>query len=100
MAVRRLKRAPLFVVLTVGTLTLGLGMVAVVYTVVQKVLIEPMPYRDAGDLYYVWRDYGPIADMQRGMLAGTDIVGTAQAERGDRRRRGVPAVSRRHLLDS
>ena len=33
-----------------------------------------MPYRDAGDLYYVWRDYGPIADLQRGMLAGTDIV--------------------------
>jgi putative ABC transport system permease protein len=73
-AVRRLRRAPLFVVLTVGTLTLGLGMVAVVYTVVQKVLIEPMPYRDAGNLYYVWRDYGPIADLPRAMLAGTDIV--------------------------
>jgi putative ABC transport system permease protein len=73
-AFRRLRRAPLFVLLTASTLTVGLGMVAIVYTVVQKVLIEPMPYRDAGDLYYVWRDYGPIADIQRGMLAGTDIV--------------------------
>ncbi len=73
-ALRRLRRAPLFVLLTASTLTLGLGMVGVVYTVVQKVLIEPMPYRDPGDLYYVWRDYGPIANIQRGVLAGTDIV--------------------------
>lgn len=73
-ALRRLRRAPLFVLLTASTLTLGLGMVGVVYTVVQKVLIEPMPYRDPSDLYYVWRDYGPIADIQRGVLAGTDIV--------------------------
>ena len=28
----------------------------------QKMLIEPMPYRDPGDLYYVWRDYGPIRE--------------------------------------
>ena len=35
----------------VGTLTIGLGMFAVVYTVVQKILIEPMPYRDPDDLY-------------------------------------------------
>jgi putative ABC transport system permease protein len=73
-ALRRLRRAPLFVLLTASTLSLGLGMVGVVYTVVQKVLIEPMPYRDPSDLYYVWRDYGPIADIQRGQLAGTDIV--------------------------
>ena len=33
-----------------------------------------MPYRDPDDLYYVWRDYGAIADLKRGMLAGTDIV--------------------------
>ena len=73
-AFRRLRRAPLFVVFTASTLTLGLGVVGVVYTVVQKVLIEPMPYRDPGDLYYVWRDYGPTANIQRGQLAGTDIV--------------------------
>src|SRR6266511_2218792 len=41
---------------------------------VQKILIDPMPYKDPGDLYYVWRDYGPITDVKRGSLAGTDIV--------------------------
>ena len=74
LATRRLMRAPAFVVSTVATLGLGLGLSAVVYTVVQRVLIDPMPYRDPDDLYYVWRDYGAIADLKRGMLAGTDIV--------------------------
>ncbi|MPZ17540.1 MAG: hypothetical protein GEV06_06475 [Luteitalea sp.] len=53
--IRRLMRAPAFLVATAGTLTVGLGMVAVVYTVVQKILIEPMPYRNSDGLYYVWR---------------------------------------------
>src|SRR5262249_788557 len=41
---------------------------------VQKILIDPMPYKHPNDLYYVWRDYGPIADVPRGTLAGTDIA--------------------------
>lgn len=71
---RRMLRAPVFAATTIGTLTIGLGMFAVVYTAVQKVLIDPMPYKDPGDLYYVWRDYGPITDLKRGALAGTDIA--------------------------
>ncbi|MGH9162669.1 MAG: ADOP family duplicated permease [Vicinamibacteraceae bacterium] len=74
LAIRRLVRAPAFLIATAGTLTVGLGMVAVVYTVVQRVLIEPMPYRNSEDLYYVWRDYGPILDLKRGAVAGTDIA--------------------------
>jgi len=73
-ATRRLLRAPAFLAATVGTLTLGLGMFAVVFAVVDKVLIEPMPYRNPDDLYFVWRDYGPIMDMKRGSLAGPDIA--------------------------
>jgi putative ABC transport system permease protein len=71
---RRLVRAPAFVAATVGTLTIGLGMFAVVYTAVQKILIAPMPYRNAEDLYFVWRDYGSILDLKRGALAGPDVA--------------------------
>ncbi|MPZ19147.1 MAG: FtsX-like permease family protein [Luteitalea sp.] len=74
LATRRLIRAPLFVAAMVGTLTVGLGAFAVVYTVVQKILIEPMPYSDPDDLYFVWRDYGPIFDLKRGWLGGTDVA--------------------------
>ena len=71
---RRLARAPLFTATTIGTLVIGLGMFAVAYTAVQKVLLDPMPYQNPGDLYYVWRDYGATADIKRGSVAGTDIL--------------------------
>jgi putative ABC transport system permease protein len=73
-ASRRLRRAPGTVAAMVATLTIGLGMFAVVYTVVQKILVAPMPYKDPDDLYFVWRDYGPMFDLKRGWLAGTDVA--------------------------
>ena len=51
LATRRLLRAPAFVVAIVGTLTVGLGTFAVVYTVVHKILIERMPYKAPDDLF-------------------------------------------------
>lgn len=74
LATRRLVRAPLFVVAMLGTLTAGLGAFAIVHTVVRKVVIEPLPYEHPDDLYFVWRDYGPIFDLKRGWVAGTDVA--------------------------
>ena len=74
LATRRLVRAPALVAAVAGTLTVGLGMFAIVYTVVDKILIEPMPYRDPDDLYFVWRDYRTIFDLNRGWLGGTDVA--------------------------
>lgn len=71
---RRLWRSPMFATSTIATLAIGLAMFAVAYTIVQRVLIDPMPFQDSGDLHYIWRDYGPITEVKRGALAGTDIV--------------------------
>jgi putative ABC transport system permease protein len=71
---RRLMRAPAMAAVVVATLTIGLGMFGVVYTVVQKILIEPMPYDDPDDLYFVWRDYRAFFDLDRGWLGGTDVA--------------------------
>ena len=71
---RRLLRAPLFAAVAIGTLTIGLGMFAIVYTAVEKILVAPMPYPNPDDLYFVWRDYGPIEDRPRGGLPGTDVA--------------------------
>jgi putative ABC transport system permease protein len=79
-ATRRLLRARTFAAVTIGTLTIGLGMVAVAYTVVHKILIEPMPYRDADALYYVWRDYRPMVDLKRGGLGGPDFTELRKSE--------------------
>jgi putative ABC transport system permease protein len=72
-AVRRLVRAPVFTLSMVGTLTIGLGAFAMVYTVVQKVLVAPLPYDRPDDLYFVWRNYTWI-DLDRGWLGGTDVA--------------------------
>ena len=79
LAARRLMRSPALAAAMVGTLTVGLGAFAVVYTVVQQILIEPMPYKHPDDLYFVWRDYTAIFDLNRGWLGGTDVAELQQA---------------------
>jgi putative ABC transport system permease protein len=79
LATRRLVRAPGFALAVLGTLTIGLGAFAIVYTVVQKILIDPMPYRDPDDLYFVWRDYTAFFDLNRGWLAGPDVTELKEA---------------------
>jgi len=74
LAGRRLRQRPLFLFAVVGTLTVGLGAFAVVYAAVDKILIEPMPYSQPNDLYFVWRDYRAYFDLARGWLSGPDIA--------------------------
>lgn len=74
LALRRLVRAPAFSFAMIGTLVVGLGAFGVVFTVVKKILIEPLPYARPNDLYYVWRDYGPMLDLKRGWLGGPDVA--------------------------
>jgi predicted permease len=74
LARRRLLRSPVFVAATLGTLTVGLGAFAVVYTAVDKILIEPMPYREPDDLYVVWRDQSASGGQERDWLTGPDVA--------------------------
>ena len=70
---RRLMRSPMFVVTTIATLTVGLGTFAVVFTAVDKILLEPLPYRDPGDLYKVWADV-PYLNVKAGQLSAPQIL--------------------------
>jgi putative ABC transport system permease protein len=70
---RRLLRAPLFVVTTLATLTVGLGTFALVFTAVDKILLEPLPYRDPGDLYKVWADVRYL-DLSEGQLSAPQLI--------------------------
>ena len=59
----------------VGTLTVGLGMFAVVYTVVQKVLIDADAVSGIRTICITsGATTAPIFDLKRGWLGGTDVA--------------------------
>jgi putative ABC transport system permease protein len=53
-AARRLLRTPMFSVVAVVTLAVGVGASAAIFSVVQAVLISPLPYPAADSLVGVW----------------------------------------------
>jgi predicted permease len=52
-AARALRRAPGFTLTAAGTLGLAIGATAAIYTVVQTVLLDPLPYAHAGRLVHI-----------------------------------------------
>jgi hypothetical protein len=52
-ALRSLRRAPAFTIASVLTLTLGIGATVAMFTVVNGVLLRPMPFPEADRLYLV-----------------------------------------------
>jgi len=52
---RRLARAPMFTAITLITLAAGVGANTVVFSVLEGVLLKPLPYPRAEDLVGVWQ---------------------------------------------
>lgn len=73
---RRLQQRPLFFAATLATLSIGLGTFAVVYTAVDKILLDPLPLRDPDDLYMVWAKSPELPYLQ---VTGPDVAELAQA---------------------
>ena len=61
-ALRALRKAPLFTLTAIGTLGLAIGASAAIFTLVDSVLLEPLPYQDPDRLV-----------MLRGSAPGTDL---------------------------
>jgi predicted permease len=53
-AVRTLRRNPGFALTAVGTLALGICVNTTIFSVVNSVLLQPLPYRDADRLVLLW----------------------------------------------
>ena len=56
---RQLLRAPGFAVTAILTLALGIGATTALFTVVNAVLLEPLPFPDSNKLIQVWRSELP-----------------------------------------
>jgi predicted permease len=60
-ALRQMRRSPGFAVTVIGTLALGIGAAAAMFTVVDHVMLRQLPYKDASRLV-IMQETGPIAN--------------------------------------
>jgi predicted permease len=102
LGLRTLFKAPLFTIAVVLTLGLGIGANAAVFTIVNRLLLKPLPVRDAGGLYVLaiqhegnedphnlsWLDYQDYKDKSAAFedLAAYDVdfVGLSSDNRAER----------------
>src|SRR5262245_24016925 len=55
-ALRRFLRAPLFTSLAVGALALGIGGASAIFSIINGVLLKPLPYASPEGLVMIWSD--------------------------------------------
>jgi predicted permease len=60
LAFRRIRRSPLFAISVIGTLALGVAAATSIYSVVDGVLLKPLPFPDSRALVRVTADYAAI----------------------------------------
>lgn len=71
-ALRALRRRPAFALLVAGTLALGIGSTTAVFSVVNGVLLRPLPYPAPDRLALVWA-YDTQAEPTRGSMSPPDV---------------------------
>jgi putative ABC transport system permease protein len=69
LAARRLWRTPGFTLAVVGMLALAIGAGTTVFSIVEAVLLRPLPYRDPGRLVALWEDHARRQGSPRLMVA-------------------------------
>src|SRR3954452_17719873 len=60
-AIRRLRRQPVFVLVAVLTIAIGVGGSTAIFSVLYQLLLRPLPYKDADRLVFVWNSYPKMA---------------------------------------
>jgi predicted permease len=63
-AVRSLRRRPAFALAAILTVALGVGANTALFGVVYAVLIQPLPFRDPGQLVRVWETHPALPQLQ------------------------------------
>jgi predicted permease len=72
-ALRTLRKQPIFTLVAVLTLALGIGANTAIFSLIYQILLRPLPYPDAGRLVFVWNTY-PGINLPQASVSIPDYV--------------------------
>jgi predicted permease len=72
-ALRTLRKQPVFTLIAVLTLTLGIGGNTAIFSLIYQILLRPLPYPDAGRLVFVWNTY-PLMGLPKASVSIPDYL--------------------------
>jgi predicted permease len=78
-ALRTLRKQPIFTLVAVLTLALGIGANTAIFSLLYQLLLRPLPYPEAGRLVFVWNTYPGINLPQASVSIPDYIDRTTQA---------------------
>ena len=72
-AIRSLRKQPMFTLVAVLTLALGIGANTAIFSLLYQVLLRPLPYADANRLVFVWNTY-PLMGLPKASISIPDYI--------------------------
>src|SRR5258707_6441460 len=72
-ALRALRKQPIFALVAVLTLALGIGANTAIFSLLYQVLLKPLPYPDADRLIFVWNTY-PAINLPQASVSIPDYI--------------------------
>lgn len=72
-AMRMLRKSPAFTAVAVITLAIAIGATTAIFSVVDGVLLQPLPYPRADRIAFVWNHFSP-QNMEHGPLSMADFL--------------------------
>src|SRR5215210_1906453 len=72
-ALRTLRKQPIFTLVAVLTLTLGIGANTAIFSLLYHTLLRPLPYAHADRLVFVWNTY-PLMGLPQASVSIPDYL--------------------------
>ena len=72
-ALRSLRKQPIFTLVAVATLTLGIGANTAIFSLLYQFLLRPLPYPEAERLVFVWNTY-PLMGLPQASVSIPDYL--------------------------